>query len=70
MSSPATELEQLRAAVEKAGGTKHVAARIGTTREHLHNVIWGARPLGKSIMRRLRQVVQLPCNAWLELLTR
>lgn len=61
-------LEELRRAVQELGGPSAVARLIRSRRSHVANVIKGERPLGRETAARLRAVVSLAPETWLELL--
>lgn len=50
------------------GGASVVARMIGTRRSHVANVLGGKRPLGRETAQRLRTVIALDADTWLELL--
>lgn len=69
MSDPGQDaLARLRAAVKAAGGAVLVASRAGVPQTHLSTVTSGKRELGKVMFRRLRKVIRLPSDVWVELL--
>lgn len=61
-------LDELRRAVQDLGGPSVVAKLIRSRRSHVANVIKGDRPLGRETAARLRAVVDLAPETWLELL--
>lgn len=59
---------KLKGAIQKAGGTVKVAAEADVPQTHLSSVLSGKRDLGKETAVKLRQVVDLAAEDWLDLL--
>jgi plasmid maintenance system antidote protein VapI len=61
-------LEILRSAVRAAGGPSAVARAAGMPRTHLANILAGTRDMGRESAAKLRGVVTLAPEVWVELL--
>lgn len=61
-------LDQLRAAVKRAGGPVAVSRAAGMPYSHLGNVLGGKRAMGRETASKLRPHVELDAAAWVELL--
>lgn len=61
-------LEIFRGAIKAAGGPTAVSRRAGIPRTHLANILGGKRSIGRETAGKLRPVVELPADVWVELL--
>lgn len=70
MANPRQEAarEKLREAIRAAGGTVSVAAKADIPQTHLSTVANGGRPMGRETAIKLRPVIELPAEEWVELL--
>lgn len=70
MKTPRQEaaLEKLRVAIKAAGGAVQVASTTRIPQTHLSTVSWGHRPMTRDMASKLRGVIDLSADEWVELL--
>lgn len=60
--------QRLKDAIQRAGGAVRVAQLADIPQTHLSSVASGKRGLGKETASKLRQVIDLAAEDWLDLL--
>lgn len=59
---------RLKEAIREAGGTVKVAASAGMPQTHLSSIVTGKRHMAKTAASKLRPVIALSAEDWVDLL--
>lgn len=63
-----TALKNLREAIKSAGGVVSVATRADIPQSYLSTMIWGKRAMGRDSAAKLRPLIDLGADDWVEIL--